>query len=106
MKARVYLTGYVDVDVLHPTFAEMLDPTKPEADDIGDREWLALDVYLNMLIRRALDAGKSVEEWEVSAFESVCRVCSCTDDHACAGGCIWVEADLCSACAPEATAIG
>jgi hypothetical protein len=33
-----------------------------------------------------------------------CRVCGCTDDHACEGGCSWVEPDLCSACA-EATAI-
>ncbi|MGH0054172.1 MAG: hypothetical protein ACQ5SW_12350 [Sphaerochaetaceae bacterium] len=28
-----------------------------------------------------------------------CRVCGCTDYHACAEGCYWVEADLCSACA-------
>jgi hypothetical protein len=28
-----------------------------------------------------------------------CRVCGCTDERACAGGCYWVEADLCSACA-------
>lgn len=27
-----------------------------------------------------------------------CRVCGCTDDHACPGGCYWVEKDLCSAC--------
>lgn len=30
-----------------------------------------------------------------------CRVCGCTNDHACmtpAGPCSWVEADLCSAC--------
>ena len=27
-----------------------------------------------------------------------CRVCGCTDDHACEGGCSWVTADLCSAC--------
>lgn len=27
-----------------------------------------------------------------------CRVCGCTDDHACEGGCSWVEEDLCSAC--------
>jgi len=27
-----------------------------------------------------------------------CRVCGCTDDHACPGGCYWVELDLCSAC--------
>lgn len=27
-----------------------------------------------------------------------CRVCGCTDDHACPGGCYWVEEDLCSQC--------
>lgn len=30
-----------------------------------------------------------------------CRVCGCTDDFACEGGCIWAEADLCSRCARE-----
>ena len=30
-----------------------------------------------------------------------CRTCGCTDDRACAGGCSWVEADLCSSCAPR-----
>jgi hypothetical protein len=33
--------------------------------------------------------------WPVRA----CRVCGCTDDRACPGGCWWVEADLCSSCA-------
>jgi hypothetical protein len=28
-----------------------------------------------------------------------CRVCGCTDERACPGGCSWVEEDLCSACA-------
>lgn len=31
--------------------------------------------------------------------EPVCRVCGCTEDNACPGGCYWVEPDLCSACA-------
>lgn len=30
--------------------------------------------------------------------ERRCRVCGCTDDWACEGGCSWVEEDLCSAC--------
>jgi hypothetical protein len=29
-----------------------------------------------------------------------CRICGCTDDRACPGGCHWVEKDLCSACKP------
>jgi nucleoside 2-deoxyribosyltransferase len=28
-----------------------------------------------------------------------CRVCGCTDAHACPGGCYWVTDDLCSSCA-------
>jgi|GEM_PF-1161361 len=31
--------------------------------------------------------------------EPVCRVCGCTQDNACQGGCYWVAPDLCSACA-------
>jgi hypothetical protein len=27
-----------------------------------------------------------------------CRVCGCTDDRACPGGCSWAEPDLCSRC--------
>ncbi|MFA7331074.1 MAG: hypothetical protein WC326_08380 [Candidatus Delongbacteria bacterium] len=33
---------------------------------------------------------------------SACRVCGCTEDRACPGGCWWVEPDLCSACAETA----
>lgn len=28
-----------------------------------------------------------------------CRVCGCTDDEACEGGCSWIADDLCSECA-------
>jgi len=27
-----------------------------------------------------------------------CRVCGCTDDLPCPGGCYWAERDLCSEC--------
>ena len=30
--------------------------------------------------------------------ERKCRVCGCTENNACLGGCSWVENDLCSAC--------
>jgi hypothetical protein len=30
-----------------------------------------------------------------------CRDCGCDDDHACAGGCWWVDIDLCSTCAEK-----
>lgn len=32
------------------------------------------------------------------AEEETCRVCGCTEDAACEGGCHWVAAGLCSAC--------
>jgi len=28
----------------------------------------------------------------------VCRICGCTQNNACFGGCSWVEEDLCSSC--------
>lgn len=31
--------------------------------------------------------------------EASCRVCGCSDDAPCEGGCEWVEEDLCSRCA-------
>lgn len=34
-----------------------------------------------------------------------CRVCGCTNERACPGGCHWVEEDLCSECAPAAHSI-
>ena len=33
---------------------------------------------------------------------STCRICGCTDDHACPEGCTWVEETLCSSCADKA----
>lgn len=33
-----------------------------------------------------------------------CRECGCTQESGCAGGCSWIEPDLCSACAPAAAA--
>lgn len=33
--------------------------------------------------------------------EQKCRVCGCTWDHACDGGCYWVKEDLCSSCAEK-----
>lgn len=37
--------------------------------------------------------------------EPVCRICGCTDEEACPGGCMWVAdpahmGDLCSVCQP------
>jgi hypothetical protein len=48
-----------------------------------------------------LDAGGYCGACRVS-FESdvarSCRICDCTDDEPCPGGCHWVGPDLCSSC--------
>lgn len=46
-----------------------------------------------------LTAIKGGKHLEAGANPGVCRVCGCTDEHACPGGCYWVEVDLCSVCA-------
>ena len=51
----------------------------------------------------ALRALESVMREGIARYEDAtvprCRICGCTDDHACYGGCYWVEPDLCSSCA-------
>jgi hypothetical protein len=34
----------------------------------------------------------------VQVRDQYCRICGCTEDNACDGGCFWIEDDLCSAC--------
>ena len=36
---------------------------------------------------------------EIDSDIASCRICGCTDEVACEGGCSWVEDDLCSECA-------
>lgn len=53
------------------------------------------------------DECGAVDRWECwqryllerAENEAVCRVCGCTQDNACKGGCSWIEPDLCSSCA-------
>ncbi|WP_449240565.1 hypothetical protein [Desulfoscipio gibsoniae] len=47
---------------------------------------------------------KALAEENEPLFDvNTCRVCGCTDDNACPGGCWWVEPDLCSRCAEMPT---
>jgi ParB/RepB/Spo0J family partition protein len=55
--------------------------------------------------RKYLEEATAGEDNEVPT----CRVCGCTDEQACDGGCVWVEdpeslGDLCSRCLPRAGA--
>ncbi len=42
------------------------------------------------------DLEAMVREHACAEDERVCRICGCTERHACPGGCAWVEPDLCS----------
>ena len=57
-------------------------------------------------VAEAFECAEAMERWAADHGDSTgieaprrCRACGCTDALACAGGCWWVEADLCSACA-------
>jgi hypothetical protein len=39
-----------------------------------------------------------IQEQELFPALPTCKVCGCTDDNACPGGCAWVAPDLCSQC--------
>lgn len=68
--------------------------------------------FVHLVEDRLVDAGLFSQE-DVDALRArtdalalvgdngrrACKVCGCTDDHACEGGCFWVAEDLCSACA-------
>ena len=68
------------------------------------REFVKLTGEWEALTQMSLQMGARLEEIERRLAEqtagSVCRVCGCTDDRACPGGCSWVAANLCSRCAP------
>lgn len=47
---------------------------------------------------------KSSPVWcpkKVKSDSRKCKVCGCTDGHACVGGCYWVSVNLCSKCAEK-----
>lgn len=61
-----------------------------ELDQCGDRDkWECWKKYFR----------------ERSENEQICRVCGCTQENACDGGCWWVEPDLCSRCAEAEAAM-
>lgn len=58
-------------------------------------------------------AGPAFERLLIE-LPQMCRVCGCTDEHACDGGCGWAADGLCTSCAaarlgdvdPKALAVG
>ena len=62
-----------------------------------DRERHAAAMLLAPVVRRVVLGAKLADVWP--KVVRACRVCGCTDDRACPGGCWWVDTDLCSSCA-------
>lgn len=80
---------------------ERMDADVPNDDRVSDAECDAVMAQAQMHVATmpALMRAKKAIETRVAA--GACRLCGCTDDHACPAGCYWVEPNLCSACAPE-----
>jgi hypothetical protein len=51
------------------------------------------------LERAAADAPTIFASGKFLMTDAVCRVCGCSTDRGCPGGCVWAEPNLCSRCA-------
>lgn len=71
---------------------ELMNPYRNECARCG--EDVLLEVQLVVPLHDASDGGRT-------DGPGVCHGCSCDDEHACEGGCHWVEPGLCSACAED-----
>jgi hypothetical protein len=47
----------------------------------------------------AAEARTIRPDGKIVMTDAVCRVCGCSDERACPGGCVWAEPNLCSRCA-------
>lgn len=74
-----------------------------ETDDEDDRGEVKLSVVVGTLDKepsyasRLCALGHFVDTQD-DEDEPSCRICGCTDDKPCEGGCTWSEPDLCSRC--------
>lgn len=104
-----------------------MDELKLEVFDLDDDEDEGEDYYPEFCLRCGCDSDESYQQAsdakpeangvqrapngaflthggfycaECAPDVAVCRSCGCTDERGCAGGCCWIEGDLCSSC-PE-----
>lgn len=83
-KVRKEISGLAEI--LKSTSTKILDVTLP----------CGKEIHFHVIPRKKMKIGHGI----LPGIDDVrtCRVCGCTDDHACEGGCEWIEWDLCSKC--------
>ena len=85
------ILGSIEADTSHATARSADRMTKKDLD---------LDAAIELLERAAADAPTLLPSGKfLFTPKGTCRVCGCTDEHACPGGCVWAEPNLCSRCA-------
>ena len=80
-------------------FQELGNMTMTAKVDEGEDPRAAMKALEALMIESA--EAFATRTYDFEQEERRCRVCGCTEDHACEGGCWCVEQDLCSACAGE-----
>ena len=77
-------------------------PGTPWMEPITEHQADFLDVVQGYIDHEGLHLIAHMRNYVAKLADAIetphCRVCGCTDMHACEGGCSWVEDDLCSAC--------
>jgi len=87
-----------DDDVDDEDQDEDLDDVDDDDPDDDDGDGLA---HAIARLDRAAAAAPTIRPGGKFMFtvDARCRVCGCTNERACPGGCIWAEPNLCSRCA-------
>lgn len=70
-------------------------------DCVSAAEGDAVKAQAQVLVATMPALMRAKRTFDKRVVAGACRLCGCTDDRACPGGCYWVFPNVCSACAPE-----
>lgn len=87
-----------DVHLDGQALAEKFKREDPALQSVLEATSPIIDAAFQEGVIRAFAHGQRVMK-NRDLGRRTCRVCGCWELNACNGGCSWVEADLCSACA-------
>lgn len=99
--------GAVDISIAIPVPAD-----RPQVKGFFrlmlSREWKRRHPTREGLVLLGSEPEVTIIGWELLSTDfrqeevgPACRICGCTTEAPCEGGCAWVEPDLCSSCADE-----